>query len=460
MTTSHFFSYCGVHYKTCPVELREAWAAIGTPEKINKILLNIFPEYRLEFVIISTCNRFDLCVFGNLDCTRLIQIFFELHKIAVCDHKFKLRCLSLERIKSFIHIEYDANALRTLFKVTASLDSLVLGEPQILGQVKEAYIKSTELGFAQSLAGTIFNRCFRVAKKIRTETDIGKNGISIGHAAIDVISRVFDNLEGKKIIILGAGEMSRITAQHLIFSKARSIFIANRTFARAEKLALNLGEAWPLDLEDAIQRIHEFDICISAASGNDYLIQKSHLKDYQKKRHGKLSVMVDISVPRKIDPAVSEVDNLFLFNVDDLDSVMEKNRESRKNAALFAEKIIEAEVQEYIFTCRQKENLANVGRLHSWVKNVVDYEVSRYIRDIHNGKKVEQQVVSDAVAKKLVSYAAFLAKNNVKMESDESSVGDLLEFLFKLSEQPLLPENIQKEENVFKFPLKNKSNSR
>jgi glutamyl-tRNA reductase len=460
MTTSHFFSYCGVHYKTCPVELREAWAAVGTPEKINEILKSILPGFIIEFVIISTCNRFDICIFGNLDQNQLYQVFFELHKIAVCDIKFELNCIQHKRISSYVNVDFDANALRALFKVTASLDSLVLGEPQILGQVKDAYLKATELGFAQSLAGPIFNRCFRVAKKIRTETDIGKNGISIGHAAVDVISRVFDSLEGKKIVLIGAGEMSRITAQHLIFSKARSIFIANRTFARAEKLALDLGEAWPLELDDAIQRIHEFDICISAASGNDFIIQKSHLKDYPKKRHGKLSVMVDISVPRKIDPAVAELDNLFLFNVDDLDSVMEKNRETRKSAALLAEKIIEAEVQDYIFTCKQKENLANVGRLHSWVKNVVDYEVSRYIRDINNGKKIEQHVVSDAVAKKLVSYAASLAKNNVKVDNDEYSVGDLLEFLFKLSEQPLLPENVQKEDNVFKFPIKNKINLR
>jgi glutamyl-tRNA reductase len=460
MKTPHFFSYCGVHYKTCPVELREAWASVGTPEKMNEILNNILPGFIFEFVVISTCNRFDLCIFGNVEYHKLQQVFFELQKIAVCEKKFELICSHNEKINSFLNIEFDENALRTLFKVTASLDSLVLGEPQILGQVKEAYIKATELGYAQSLAGPIFNRCFRVAKKIRTETDIGKNGISIGHAAIDVISRVFDNLEGKKIVLIGAGEMSRITAQHLIFSKARSIFIANRTFARAEKLALDLGEAWPLELDDAIQRIHEFDICISAASGNDFIIQKSHLKDYSKKRLGKLSVMVDISVPRKIDPSISDLDNLFLFNVDDLDSVMEKNRESRKNAALLAEKIIEAEVQDYIFTSKQKENLANVGRLHSWVKNVVDYEVSRYIRDINNGKKIDQHVVSDAVAKKLVSYVAFLAKNNVKVENDENSVGDLLEFLFKLSEQPLLPENILKEENVFKLPINNKINSR
>lgn len=455
-TANHFFTYCGVHYKTCPVELREEWASIGTPEKINEILKNLFPSIFIEFVVISTCNRFDICFFGNVNENHVIQVFSELNK----ETKFNINKSTTNHINNYLNIFYDANAIRHLFKVTASLDSLVLGEPQILGQVKNAYLKSTEFGYVQSLAGPIFNRCFRTVKKIRTETDIGKNGISIGHASIDIISRVFDNFEDKKIVLFGAGEMSRITAQHLLFSKAKSLFIANRTFAKAEKLALELGQAWPLELEDAVQRIHEFDICIAAASGNQYLIQKNHMKEYSKKRYGKLSVMVDISVPRKIDPDISSLDNLFLFNVDDLDLVMEKNRESRKTAALLAEKIIEFEVQDYLITTKQKENLANVGRLHSWVKNVVDYEVTRYIRDINNGKKIDSNVISDAVAKKLVSYAAYLAKNNIKIETEESTVGDLLEFLFHLSEQPLLPENIQKEDNVFKFPIKNKMNTR
>ena len=123
------------------------------------------------------------------------------------------------------------------------------------------------------------------------------------------------------------------------------------------------------------------------------------------------------------------------------------------------EKIIENEVQDYVSTCKQKENLANVGKLHSWVKNVVDYEVSRYIRDINKGKKVQPQVVSEAVAKRLISHLAFLAKNNIKPENNESLVGDLIEFLFNLSQQPLLPENIQKQDNVFKLSFKNKSNA-
>ena len=456
MTTIHFFTYCGAHYKTCPVELREAWASIGTPEKINEILKNLFPNSIIEFVVISTCNRFDLCLFGHLNDNQVSLIFYELYKIS----NFGINKISQHSILKYLNIYYDVNAIRNLFKVTASLDSLVLGEPQILGQVKESYLKSTEFGFVQSLAGPIFNRCFRVAKKIRTETEIGKNGISIGHAAIDIISRVFDNFEDKKIVILGAGEMSRITAQHLLFSKAKNLFIANRTFAKAEKLALELGQAWPVELDDAIQRIHEFDICISAASGNHYLIQKAHMKDYSKKRNGKLSVIVDISVPRKIDPLISDLDNLFLFNVDDLDHVMEKNRESRKSAALLAEKIIENEVHEYLITTKLKENLANVGRFHSWVKNVVDYEVTRLLRNINNGKKIDPNVISDAVAKKLVSHVAYLAKNNIRVENEETSVSDLLEFLFKLSEQSLLPENVKKvDHNVFNLPTKNKMNT-
>ncbi|KAB8033239.1 glutamyl-tRNA reductase [Fluviispira multicolorata] len=454
MKQSQFFAYSGAHFKTCPVEMREAWASVGSLDNIKYILQKISPLQTIEFVIISTCNRFDICFFGIISQHQIINIFSEL--LSVYNNNLNLisKSFSKDYIEKFLHIDFDADALRTLYKVTTSLDSLVLGESQILGQVKDAYLRACEFGSAQNQASAIFSRNFRVAKKVRTETEIGRNGISIGHAAIDVISRVFDGVQDKKIVIFGAGEMSRITAQHLIVSNAKSVYIANRTFAKAEKLALELGEAWPLELDDALQRISEFDICIAAASGNNFIIEKNHLKDYSKKRHGKLSVMVDISVPRKIDPTVSEFDNLFLFNVDDLDSVMEKNRQNRRMAAQQAEKIIEEEVRDFILFCKQKENLANVGRFHSWVKNVTDYELSRYIRDINNGKVVNQSVVSDAIAKKIVSNTALLARNNIKVDGDDNSVGDLLEFLFRLSEQPLLPENIQKEDNIVKLPIK------
>ncbi|WP_186645104.1 glutamyl-tRNA reductase [Fluviispira vulneris] len=454
MKQSQFFAYTGAHFKTCPVEMREAWAAIGTYKNVEYVLQKITPLQKIEFVIISTCNRFDICFFGMISKQQILNIFSELYNIYIKNLNSTCKILTLEYFERFLHIDFDADALRTLYKVTTSLDSLVLGESQILGQVKDAYMQACEFGSAQNQAAAIFSRNFRVAKKVRTETEIGRNGISIGHAAIDVISRVFEGVQDKKIVIFGAGEMSRITAQHLIVSNAKSVYIANRTFAKAEKLALELGDAWPLELQDALDRISEFDICIAAASGNNYIIENNHLKDYAKKRHGKLSVMVDISVPRKIDPKVSEFDNLFLFNVDDLDSVMEKNRQNRRMAAQQAELIIEGEVRDYILFCKQKENLANVGRFHSWIKNVTDYEISRYVRDIKNGKSVNPSVVSDAIAKKIVSNAAFLARNNMKPEDAESTVGDLLEYLFRLSEQPLLPENVQKEDNIVKLPVK------
>lgn len=456
MVNSHFFTYCAVHYKTCPVELREAWAYIGTPQKMSKVWKDLFPSTQMEFVIISTCNRYDVCFFGNVTVQQINQLYFKLYSEYLLEKKEYFKNLSSNYLVNYLHFFYDLDALRHLFKVTASLNSLVVGEPQILGQVKEAYLTAVELGLAHNLAGPIFNRCFRVAKKIRTETDIGRNGISIGHAAIDIIARIFDNIIDKKILIIGAGEMARITAQHLLFSQAKNVFIANRTFINAEKLAMDLGKAWPLDLESALEKIDEYDICIAAAGGSQYLLEKKHLKKYSKKRYGKLSVMVDISVPRKIEPSISEIENLFLFNVDDLDSVMEKNRESRLLAASHAEKIIENEIQDYIFTEIQKQNLANVGKFHSWVKNVVDYEVNRYLKEINNGKKVTPKIISDAIAKKMVSIPALLAKNNIKIESETETVGDLLEFLFKLSEQPLLPGNFNKDENILKFPLKNK----
>jgi glutamyl-tRNA reductase len=441
------------------VHLREAWAAVGNLSQLKELVAahhHLSPA--IEFVLLSTCNRFDICFFGKIRKINILNIFYHLHQLAVSQNK-GIECdLTLSEMENLIRIDFDEHGLRTLFQVTASLDSLVLGESQILGQVKDAYFQAVEHGVAQHLARPVFHRNFRVAKKVRTETGVGKNGVSIGHAAIDIIARVFDSLEGKKILILGAGEMARITAQHFLFSGAKHLFIANRNIVRAQRLAQDLGKVLPLDLQDVLCRIWDFDICIAAASGNEYLLHKSHLQDYAKKRNGNLSVMVDISVPRKIDPLVSEIESLFLFNVDDLDSVMEKNRQDRKAAAAQAEKIIEAEVQAYLFACHQKENLMNVGRFHSWVKAVVEHEIHRVFYDLNRGKKINKNAVCEAVAKKMVSHAAFLAKNNMRpLNGDNCSVADLLEFLFCLSRQPLsFRKKFYKEENVLPFSFDKK----
>lgn len=446
--SSSFFAYSELHFQNCSVEFREIFAATVTLQKIHDLICKHTGK-ELEFVHIATCNRFSICIFGNISTNQILDIYRDLAAPSV---------ISRSQLLQLLRIELDTQALKLLFRVTASLDSMILGESQILGQVKDSFSNCVEKGFAKNNAIQIFNHSFRVAKKIRLETGIGANSLSIGHAAVQIISRIFHDFKEKKVLLFGAGEMAKITAQYLISHEIKGLTIANRTFSNAQKLsqALPHPQCFPMNLDQAITNIHDFDICLFAASGNQFLLEPKHVLKYTKKRGGNLSVMVDISVPRKVDPALANIENLFLFNVDDLNPIVEQNRSLRKMAAAQAEMIIESEVSAFVALCEQKENLASVGKFHSWLTNVVQLETERYLKQFSYGKKENPKVIADAVAKKIVSHAAQLAKANAKPDFTEYSVGELLEFLFNTSNQPLLPENQNKSNNV--IPLKRNVN--
>lgn len=442
--------YASIHFKTCPIEIRENWNLSANPSIINAVIHKV-TNRSIEFVNISTCNRFDICFFDKVTENELFEIFQNLSSI------------KQESFAKYLHIYHNNNALRHLFRVTASLDSLVLGEQQIFGQIKSAYAQCVELGFARKKAQQIFSQNFRVAKKIRTETEIGKNSVSIGHAAISMIHQVFDALEDKKVLVIGAGDMAKISAKNFLSNGVKSLYLANRTFEKAEQLALDLGLIplnqnrfiTPLQLSIALEQLHEFDICIVAAGGNDFLITKDVLKKFNKKRQGDLTVYIDISVPRKITPEANNIDNLFLFCIDDLDKVMEQNRTIRAKSALKAEQIIEQELLSYSTACEQKENLANIAKMHQWIKKTIQYEVDHYHYNLSKGKNIDSTIIAGAITKKIISHAAYLSRTNKKLGGSAVSVGEMLEFLFKLSTQEELEFTKNKVlENV--IPLKKK----
>lgn len=437
-----FFIYSEAHYKTCPIELREAMASHANPEKV-RLLLHEQGLLDVEFVTISTCNRFAICFFGELTTEQIKQLYCEL----VCAHvspeaheKQKLR----SEIMSCIQIHSNEQALKTLFKVAASLDSLVVGEPQIFGQVKESFFKCTELGYAHARANSVFSQAFRVAKKIRNETEIGRNSVSIGHAAVEVAFRHCASFTNKKTLILGAGEMARITAQYLLSRGVENIFIANRTFANAQKLAHSLGKhVTALPLDEVFVRLAEFEVCFLATAGSGHLITQEHLKQAGIVRDAAQQatnckaicteyVFIDVCVPRKVDPSVQQFANIILYNVDNLDSIMEKNRNLRVQASERAEKMVDAEVRSFLVSLEQKKNLSNVGRFHSWLTSAVNEEVERYFHDVSLGKKTNHKYIARAVSKKVTARCAAMARNKMQTPQAALSVGELLDILFEL----------------------------
>ena len=453
----NFLAYCGAHYKACPVEIRELWAKAtllaGDPELVKKT----FEKHsgsKLEIIPISTCNRFDICVLGSIDETALLACFAELANISATHDKqsaaqLEASPLTPENLRSFLRWSFDNEAVHQLFRVAASLDSLVLGEPHILGQLKESFQKAIELRLCANEATALFNRCFQVAKRIRTETDLGKNGISIGHAAVEVSKRVFEHLDQKKALVVGAGEMGRIVAQHFRACGIGQLTVANRSMTNAERMARELGNTQVMPLATALSQLEKFDIVVVATGATQYLIDTSHVKLLPKMRSGNPCVIVDISVPRNVNPAIASTDNVFTFDVDDLDKIMESNREARKQAALEAEAIVQGEVLSFVQSRQQRDNLTHVGRFHTWVRAVVENEIQRSLRNREPIGPETALVIADAVAKKLVSPAASLVRTETPMQlSALENVGEALEFLFKLSEQNALAQAEKVGQNV------------
>jgi glutamyl-tRNA reductase len=267
---------------------------------------------------------------------------------------------------------------------------------------------------------------------VRTETDLGKNAVSVGHAAVAIIQRVFENLNKQRCLVVGAGEMARIAAQHLRACGAEKITLANRTLQRAQELSHQLTRCSVLSLSDALGQLHEFDVIIAATASQEFVLKKQHGAQLLRRRSGLPCVIVDISVPRNVDPSLGSLENVFVFDIDDLDKVMESGRTARRAASLAAEEIIQDELAEFISQKRQRENLVNVGKFHSMVRSIVIKEISKSLRSTKSLDDPQIEITADAIAKKLVAHPALLARSDVRADSEKSAVGDLLQLLFKL----------------------------
>lgn len=430
-------TYAGAHFRNCPVELRELWTEAFDSQEGRKEIFAIAKEIlgheRVAMVPVFTCNRFDLYLSGDTEEQLLIDLFSRLAQIALERNQRPLTpgvaevLQSRKRLQSTLRLSRGEDALLQLFRVAASLDSLVVGEPHILGQLKEQFFMAQDLKLTQSSLETAFRHSFHVAKRVRSETGLGRNGVSIGHAAVSVVSRVFDDLSRHSALVIGAGEMGRITAQHLHAQGAREIAVANRDLRKAEELIQELGSGQALGLEHALALLYTFDVVVVATAARSYLVNPSHIKPLERRRKGRPMVLVDISVPRNVDPACADLlESLFLFDVDDLDQVMEANRELRREAAQLAERVIKEGLEKYFDTLQAQGDLAEVAHFHQHVYAIVYQQLNK-----ETGISEERaKVISRSIAKRLVSAPAQLTKSGYVLES--SRVGPALEDLFQL----------------------------
>lgn len=327
----------GLSHHTCPVEVREkvAFSDGRLPEALQQLKVDHGME---ECVILSTCNRVEIYSFAPRDCTeshesvfRFLQSYHNLPD-AKRDHFFFLN---------------EQRSLEHLFRVASGLDSMVLGETEILGQIKKAYQFSLENRFSGSILNRAFQNAFSVAKKIRTETSIQRGSVSVGSVAVDLAFKIFDNLNGRKVMVIGAGDTSEKTARSLLSRGAHSIFVTNRSFERASRLAQEL-EGVAVHFDEWEKHSPEVDIIISSTSAPHYVIDRQRLEPMINRRKGRPLLLVDIAVPRDIDPDCSMIDGVFSYNIDDLQAIADRSMTLRKKEVEKCDAIVRQRAEEVL----------------------------------------------------------------------------------------------------------------
>ncbi len=327
----------GLNHNTADVEVREKLAFEGPRLEEGLLKLNGLPEFE-EVVVLSTCNRVEL--YANAKDTE------KAPEAALKAFISDFHGIQAGLLEGALYFHEGRTAVKHAFRVASSLDSMVVGEPQILGQLKDAF----EFALKNKTTGVLLNKLMKkaisVAKRVRTETRIAENAVSIGFAAVELAKKIFADMDRKSVMLLGAGEMAELAAKHLLSTGIRELFIANRTYERGCALAHEMGGR-SVRFEEFLHEMEHTDIVICSTGAPDYVVTKAQMQVVMKERKQKPVFIIDISVPRNIDPAINDLDNVYLYDVDDLQGVVDGNILGREKEAEKAEAIIEDEVETF-----------------------------------------------------------------------------------------------------------------
>ena len=336
MTSGPNLVLVGVNHKTTPVEIREKLAF--NQDKLEASLEELVssPEI-IENIILSTCNRVE--IYARVENTdRGIQLLQDF----ICDY----HSISRGNLDQYFYSFCDNQAVEHLFRVSSSLDSMVLGEAQILGQVKDAYSTARSFSSTGMVLNQLFEKAFNVAKKVREETGISERGVSISSAAVELAKKIFEDLENHSVMLVGTGEMAELAAKHLISYGVKTVYVASRTYERAATLAQTLNGC-ALGFEEFKEEMHKADIIITSTAAPTFIIQKAMMEKAIQKRKNKSIFLIDIAVPRDIAPEVNELENVYLYDIDDLQNVVNANMEERQKEAENAMEIVKHEVTKF-----------------------------------------------------------------------------------------------------------------
>lgn len=419
----------GLNHRTAGVEVREKFALTDI-ENFEKGLLAHCPVS--ECMALSTCNRVEIIAVAKRVPSREVLDSIVGYWAGLCNGAPQLL---LENTYQYS----DLDAVQHLFTVACSLDSMVMGEPQILGQLKDAYRRAVDEGTAKTIINRLLHKSFSVAKRVRTETAIASSAVSISFAAVELAKKIFGSLDGTRAMLVGAGEMAELAATHLLQNGVQDIIIANRTLSRAKELARTMnGE--PIQIENMPDRLHEVDIVISSTGSPVAVIKAKDVKQVLKRRKNKPMFFIDIAVPRDIDPDVNQLDNVYLYDIDDLKEVVEDNMAQRQEEAAKAKAVVEAETGTFSNWLNSLDLQPTIVDLVDKNEDVALRELAKTLKKIgpvdNKTHKALETLVLSVGRKSLHEPICFLKRRTQEEGSAERFI-DLARRMFNLDEDSI-----------------------
>jgi len=378
----------GVNHRTAPVEVRERLAIPESklPHALQQLMT--IPGVN-EALILSTCNRVEIVAQtanGSTDLRHFLKQYFEVDPTPYEPHLYEFR---------------QDEAVRHLFRVASSLDSMVVGEPQILGQVKEAYATARAAGTVQSYLDLLLTRAFAVAKRVRTETAVGSSSVSVASVAVELAGKIFGSLQGKHVCIVGAGKMSELAARHLVAQGAGPVFVANRTYERACALAERFG-GQAIKFDSLYENCEKADVVITSTGAPVTIFKREHGARFLAKRRNRPMFFIDLAVPRDVDPEMSKLDGIFVYDIDDLQEAVSSHVESRKKEAEHAESIIRTEVERFHARLQTLHVVPTIVSLQDQFETIRQAELDR-VRGRLGKLTPEQEMAVEALTHGIVN---------------------------------------------------------
>ena len=413
----------GVNHKSTPLEVREKMALTsGYDEPLQR--LAAIPGCR-ESYLLSTCNRVELLLVAEhseqLENDLINFLFGGVMPAVTC--------------REYLYIYYDEEAVRHLFLVASSLDSMIIGEPQILGQLKEAYRHAAGSHRTGPLLNRLLHKSFSVAKRVRSETGIGSSAVSISYAAVQLAKKIFGSLQDKKVLLVGAGEMAELAAEHLVGQGVGEVVVANRTLSRALDLAKRFNGT-AVSLEEIVLQLERVDILISSTGATDIILQRDQVRPVMRTRRNKPLFFIDIAVPRDLDPKLNDLDNVYLYDIDDLTSVVEINKSVREKEAVKAGRIVDEEVLKFQHWHKGMAVTPTIAALRKKIDTICQGELERTLPRLQGLDEKDRQVIERMTAaitsKILHGPLAFLKQNSCR--NDNSVKIDMLRAIFGLED--------------------------